>query len=336
MAAVGNYVAYSGGETAFNSTINDWVAGDPTMHFYEPRNGSAGYLTSVPFGASLRAVYVPGQNTSNAATSGIDDDDDGSVVGKVFAGICGILGLFLLCCAWAIAIKHYKKGHFHHHVHTGVVHHDHHRGSMISYPTEATRIATPATAAVAAVNRSNARPAPMQQTGQYTTGAASQPAGTLSQGLMAAIVPAAAAGIIESKQPHHQAQHYQTPRPTIPTRTPTMPGANASTSSAPVEQPSFTPSAAPQPSGSLNVVPSTGAATAMTDLEHANLGGSTINAGDLYRVLWAHNPQQPDELNVQPGDVVQERRAFADGWMLVKDGSGRCGMIPKNILKPLQ
>jgi len=348
MAAIGNYTVISGGETTFNATINDWVAGDSTVHFYDPRNGSLGYLTTVPFGASLRAAYVPGQNASNvAANSDNDDDDHGSVVGKVFAGICGILGLFFLCCAWAVAIKHYRKGHHHHHVGTGIVHHDHHRASMIGYPTDATRIATPATASVVAANRSPARSAPMQQTSAVAAAPTNRPANTLSTSLIDAIVPAAAASLTadqrnqhQQPQHHHVQQHHQTPRPTIPTRTPTIPHAGSSTTGA-IEQPStlFNPtttSAQPQPSGSLNVVPSTATATAMTDLEHANLGGSTANAGDLYRILWAHNPQQPDELNVQPGDVVQERRAFADGWMLVKDGSGRCGMIPRNILRPLQ
>ncbi|KAJ3049366.1 hypothetical protein HK097_009630 [Rhizophlyctis rosea] len=52
-----------------------------------------------------------------------------------------------------------------------------------------------------------------------------------------------------------------------------------------------------------------------------------------HNAVWFHFPHQHDELEVQPGDVVEEMKVYADGWMMVLDKEKRVGMVPANILK---
>ncbi|KAJ3144795.1 hypothetical protein HDU89_007759 [Geranomyces variabilis] len=55
-----------------------------------------------------------------------------------------------------------------------------------------------------------------------------------------------------------------------------------------------------------------------------------------YRVLWASTPSQLDEVEAAAGDIVEEKRVFADGWAMVHNiTKGATGMIPINILEEL-
>ncbi|KAJ3175349.1 hypothetical protein HDU87_006301 [Geranomyces variabilis] len=55
-----------------------------------------------------------------------------------------------------------------------------------------------------------------------------------------------------------------------------------------------------------------------------------------YRVLWASTPSQLDEVEAAAGDIVEEKRVFADGWAMVHNVTkGATGMIPINILEEL-
>ncbi|KAI8824794.1 uncharacterized protein EV422DRAFT_233645 [Fimicolochytrium jonesii] len=56
-----------------------------------------------------------------------------------------------------------------------------------------------------------------------------------------------------------------------------------------------------------------------------------------YKVLWNSTPSQPDEIEASPGDIVQEKRIFADGWAMVSNlNRGKVGMIPLNILEEIK
>ncbi|RKO90529.1 hypothetical protein BDK51DRAFT_39008 [Blyttiomyces helicus] len=74
---------------------------------------------------------------------------------------------------------------------------------------------------------------------------------------------------------------------------------------------------------------------ASTGASAAFAAASGTSQGAFRRVLWAHAPMQPDELEAKPGDRVEVKRVFADGWVLVINHSqdGRIGFIPRNILK---
>ncbi|KAJ3022670.1 hypothetical protein HKX48_005600 [Thoreauomyces humboldtii] len=76
-----------------------------------------------------------------------------------------------------------------------------------------------------------------------------------------------------------------------------------------------------------------------------NAGPSTDRTGKvaethhatMYKCLWKSNPAQPDEIEVRPGDIVEEKRLFADGWALVRNitQGGTTGMVPINILETI-
>ncbi|KAI8904254.1 hypothetical protein DFJ77DRAFT_251114 [Powellomyces hirtus] len=56
-----------------------------------------------------------------------------------------------------------------------------------------------------------------------------------------------------------------------------------------------------------------------------------------YKVLWASAPAQLDEVDAAAGDIVEEKRIFADGWALVHNVTrGATGMIPVNILEEIK
>lgn len=80
-----------------------------------------------------------------------------------------------------------------------------------------------------------------------------------------------------------------------------------------------------------SIVPSTTTTVALP-LVVKNGKGTNVR---LFKALWEHEPIQNDELAIKPGDVVEEVRAFADGWSMVINRSQNNvrGMIPKNILK---
>ncbi|KAJ3150756.1 hypothetical protein HDU86_006264 [Geranomyces michiganensis] len=61
---------------------------------------------------------------------------------------------------------------------------------------------------------------------------------------------------------------------------------------------------------------------------HANINEPARTA-KRYRVLWASTPSQLDEVEAAAGDIVEEKRVFADGWAMVHNiTKGATGMIP--------
>ncbi|TPX70855.1 hypothetical protein SpCBS45565_g01459 [Spizellomyces sp. 'palustris'] len=104
--------------------------------------------------------------------------------------------------------------------------------------------------------------------------------------------------------------------------------------------PSPTPIATAVPSTFTSSAPQTPHRSDSRRRVHSPLAAaipSALPQGKVYKVLWQATPSQPDEIDADVGDVVEERRLFADGWAMVRNlTKGGTGMIPVNILQELK
>ncbi|KAJ3038864.1 hypothetical protein HDV00_000270 [Rhizophlyctis rosea] len=367
LAALPPYILLFGGETTYNSTLRDYVAADPTFHFYSATNGSWLPTTpTLPAGAALAPAIVPDQQDPELAAAGgvlpaaagasgpspsatpspspspspSPDQDNNISVSKVAAAIVGALLAAFLLCAWCVAIKFYRDAKRNH---RGV-----RLGSSGNLPGAAAPYAVGAAGAGAAGSRAAGAGAPgrtglgvgaggreMSQTprtGQQPTqlGSASgtQPGAAAAAGGLAGALSTGIATALTSPVPKSQ------PRPST--------GAEATAAAAGAPSPTSTsgttssqPARPKAPSRSPSLGAGAAAATGAAGTSTA-AGTTTSHESKKYRVLWSHNPQQSDELEVFPGDILEEKRRYADGWMMVTDKNKKLGMVPANICRLIE
>ncbi|KAI9101862.1 hypothetical protein DFS34DRAFT_611815 [Phlyctochytrium arcticum] len=303
-AAVPPYLGIFGGQNRIDPNLNEWVADDGNFYFYNSEaNNWVARAEDLSF-APVAAGSTVGQSQPRLP----EEDQDGcgnfcmsqGALAGLLGGLIALVAAGGLFAAFGLAVKEARR-----------VRRNERQAGYIEGKSGQRDMASA---------HQEQYPHVGQQ--QYTSAGATHPNTTTTRAEETAILVAPATAF-ESE--HHNNHHSNSHNGASTARNNYPLGAYNPTSPAPQT---------PHRSDSRRRVHSPLSATSPGSPASPTPSGT----GKFYRVLWKATPNQPDEIAADVGDILEERRLFADGWVMVRNVTqgNKTGMIPFNILHEIK